>query len=91
MIKKLEEEKSKAHSDNETAQIKIDKFEAKIHKLSDDLDRKTREFTLMENLKDQFERDNKNLYSKNKKFEDDIRTYQAKTKEYEKKNNDLGR
>jgi len=52
MIKKLEEEKSKAHSDNETAQIKIDKFEAKIHKLSDDLDRKTREFTLMENLKD---------------------------------------
>jgi len=45
----------------------------------------------MENLKDQFERDNKNLYSKNKKFEDDIRTYQAKTKEYEKKNNDLGR
>jgi hypothetical protein len=30
------------------------------------LDIKTKDFTLMENLKDQFERDNKNLYSKNK-------------------------
>ena len=66
MIKKLEEDKAKGLADNETAQIRIEKQEAKLHKISDDLDRKTREFTLMENLKDQFERDNKNLYSKNK-------------------------
>ena len=62
----MEEEKAKSLSDNEHSQIKIDKLEAKFHKLTDDFDRKTRDFTLMEKLKDDFERDNKNLFQKNK-------------------------
>ena len=65
-IKKLDEEKAKSLTDNEHSQIKIEKLEAKFHKLTNDFDSKTRDFTLMENLKDQFERDNKNLFQKNK-------------------------
>ena len=62
-----------------------------MHKLTDDFDRKTRDFTLMENLKDQFERDNKNLFNKNKQSEVDISEMRAKIREYEKKNKDLNR
>jgi hypothetical protein len=66
-------------------------LEAKFHKLTDDFDRKTRDFTLMENLKDQFERDNKNLYNKNKQSDVDIGEMRNKLREYEKKNKDLNR
>jgi len=66
MIKKIEEEKSKSMAECETHQIRIDKQELKIQKMTHDLESTTRNITLMENLKDQFERDNKNLYAKNK-------------------------
>jgi len=52
LIKKLEEEKAKALLDNETAQVRIDKLDATKHKIEMSLDTKTRDFTLMENLKD---------------------------------------
>lgn len=50
------------------------------------LDTKTRDFTLMENLKDQFERDNKKLFSENKQAEVDIGEMRAQLRSIEKDN-----